>query len=51
LPEQLRTYRLCKLIGCTPSQLEDEPAATLDWLLAIDDIYNRVRSKMIDEEF
>jgi hypothetical protein len=36
-------------MGCTPSQLEREPAATLDWLLAIDDTYTRVKNKQVEE--
>jgi hypothetical protein len=34
---RLRTYRLCKLLHCTPSALLDESAVDLDWLLAIED--------------
>lgn len=37
--EQWRIYRLCKLFGCTPSELDDQPAVLCDWLLAIDDLY------------
>lgn len=35
-----RIYRLCKLLGCTPSQLLEESAVDLDWLLAIEDTEN-----------
>jgi len=30
--------------------LEDESAATLDWLLAIDEVYISVKNKMADGE-
>jgi hypothetical protein len=36
-------------MGCTPSQLENESAATLDWILAIDDTYTRVKNKQIED--
>lgn len=42
--EQYRTWRLCTLLHCRPSELLDEPALTLDWILAVDDIVARVRA-------
>jgi len=38
------------LLHCTPSQLENESAATLDWLLAIDEVYIETKNKMADGE-
>lgn len=35
-----RIYRLCKLMHCKPSDLLDESAVDLDWLLAIEDTEN-----------
>ena len=36
------------MLGCTPSQLDEESAATLDWLLAIDEVFivteNKIRN-------
>jgi hypothetical protein len=37
------------MLHCTPSQLEEESAATLDWLLAIDETVNVTRNKMANE--
>jgi hypothetical protein len=34
------------MLHCTPSQLEEESGATLDWLLAIDETVNVSRNKM-----
>jgi hypothetical protein len=33
LPPEFRTYQLCRLLSCTPLQLEDEPAARLEWFI------------------
>ncbi len=35
-----RIFRLCKLLGCKPSDLLDESAVDLDWMLAIEDAEN-----------
>jgi hypothetical protein len=35
--EEFRTWRLCTLLHCRPSELLDESAEKLDWLLAVDD--------------
>jgi hypothetical protein len=34
------------MLSCTPSQLEEESAATLDWLLAIDEVFIVTENKM-----
>jgi len=38
------------LLHCTPSQLEEESGATLDWILAIDETVNITRSKIQNGE-
>jgi len=48
--EELRTYRLCKLLGCLPSQLEEEPGVMLDWILAIDDTITETKNSMWERE-
>lgn len=43
-----RIFRLCRLLGCRPSELLEESAVTLDWMLAIEDTENaaaQARSK------
>jgi hypothetical protein len=35
--EEYRTWRLCTLLHCRPSDLDDQSAIELDWLLAVDD--------------
>ncbi|PJN22423.1 hypothetical protein [Kitasatospora sp. CB02891] len=42
--EEYRTWRLCTLLHCPPSALDDESALTLDWLLAVDDTVSKLRS-------
>jgi hypothetical protein len=37
VPDEWRTYRLVKLTHRLPSELDEEPAHALDWLLAIDE--------------
>lgn len=39
LPPEHRVYRLAKTFGWTPLEIDEQPAVTLDWLLAIDDAY------------
>lgn len=41
--EELRVWKLCTLLHCRPSQLDDESAVELDWLLAVDDTVNKAR--------
>lgn len=43
--EEYRTWRLCTLLHCTPSALEDESALALDWLIAIDDVVAKVHER------
>jgi hypothetical protein len=46
--EEYRTWRLCTLLHCLPSALDDESAVTLDWLLATDDAVEKAR-KIVEE--
>jgi hypothetical protein len=48
--EEYRTWRLCKLLHCPPSALDDESAVTLDWLLAVDDAVTRAQNNMQERE-
>jgi hypothetical protein len=41
--EEYRTWRLCTLLHCRPSDLEDQSAVELDWLLAVDDAVAQAR--------
>jgi hypothetical protein len=38
------------MLHCTPSQLENESAATLDWLLAIDEVFVETKNKIMNGE-
>jgi hypothetical protein len=38
------------MLHCTPSQLENESAVMLDWLLAIDEIYIETQNKIANGE-
>jgi hypothetical protein len=31
-----RTYRLCRLLRCTPSELDGQPALLCEWFLQFD---------------
>ncbi|MFH8380635.1 hypothetical protein ACH4E7_06795 [Kitasatospora sp. NPDC018058] len=44
--EEYRTWRLCTLLHCLPSQLDDESALTLDWLIAVDDTVAKARATL-----
>lgn len=39
-------WRLCTLLRCRPSELEDESAIGLDWLLAVDDAVSRAKANI-----
>ena len=43
--EEYRTWRLCTLMSCRPSELEEESAIELDWLMAIDDMYKELKAE------
>jgi hypothetical protein len=47
--EEYRTWRLCTLLHCRPSELENESAVTLDWLLAVDDTVAKLRKERQQE--
>ena len=38
------------MLSCTPSQLEEESAAMLDWLLAIDEVFITTENKIRNGE-
>jgi hypothetical protein len=38
------------MLSCTPSQLEEESGATLDWLLAIDEVFITTENKIRNGE-
>jgi len=50
LPEQIRLYKICTLLHCLPTEIEEQPAALIDWILAIDDIHTIVRNKVMSGE-
>ncbi|PJN00791.1 hypothetical protein CG740_23075 [Streptomyces sp. CB01201] len=43
--EEYRTWRLCTMLHCLPSDLEQQSAVDLDWLLAIDNTVAKVRAE------
>jgi len=46
LPPQWREYQLVKLTGRLPSELDEESAHRLDWLLAIDAAVDEVKAEL-----
>jgi hypothetical protein len=49
--EEYRTWRLCTMLRCLPSELENESAVKLDWLLAVDDTVAKLRKEREEESF
>lgn len=45
LPPEHRIYRLAKTFGYTPLEIDEQPAAVLDWLLAIDAAYQAAENE------
>lgn len=45
LPPEHRAYRLAKTFGWTLTEIDEQPAVGLDWLLAIDDAYQKVEGE------
>ena len=43
-PPQWRDYVLAETFGYTPTQIDDQPAARLDWLLACHGISEQVKA-------
>lgn len=43
--DEYRTWRLCTLMRCRPSELDGESAVQLDWLLAIDDAVSQAKAE------
>lgn len=48
--EEFRTWRLCTLLHCRPSDLLEESALDLDWLLAVDDTVAKARANREQKE-
>lgn len=44
-PEQFREYLLADVFGYTPNEIDDQPAARLDWLIACHRTVVAVRSE------
>lgn len=44
--DEYRTWRLCTLLHCRPSELDDESAVELDWILAVDDAVTRAKNNV-----
>lgn len=42
-------YRLCTLLGCTPSQLESEDPVILEKFLVLDSMAQAKRKKMMED--
>jgi hypothetical protein len=42
--EEYRTWRLCTMLHCLPSDLDSQSAVDLDWLLAIDNTVAKMRA-------
>lgn len=49
--EEYRTWRLCTMLHCLPSELENESAAKLDWLIAVDDTVAKLRREKEEEAY
>ena len=43
-PEQFRDYILAKEFGYLPNDIDDQPAARLDWLLASHNVVEKVKA-------
>jgi hypothetical protein len=43
--DEYRTWRLCTILHCRPSELEDESAVELDWILAVDNIVKKFKAE------
>jgi hypothetical protein len=47
--EQYRYFILAERFGWTPAEADEQPAALVDWMLAIAGVVEEVKSEMIDE--
>jgi len=43
--EEFRMWRLCTIMHCRPSELENERAIDLDWLLEIDSVWKQFKAE------
>jgi hypothetical protein len=46
---QYRYFLLAERFGWTPSQVDNEPAVMLDWLLAIGNVVDEVKSEQMNK--
>jgi hypothetical protein len=47
--KQYRYFLLAERFGWTPSQVDNEPAVMLDWLLAIGNVVDEVKSEQMNK--
>jgi hypothetical protein len=47
--DQYRYFLLAERFGWTPSQVDNEPAVMLDWLLAIGNVVDEVKSEQMNK--
>ena len=40
-----REFRLCRLLRCTPTELEDQSAVKLDWFLQFDGMLAEIQDE------
>lgn len=40
-----RTYRLCRLLRCTPTELDDQPSVLMEWFLQFDKLENDMQKE------
>ena len=45
IPEELRDWKLAKTFGWTKSEIDEQPAVWLDWLLRIDGAASEVQAR------
>jgi hypothetical protein len=48
LPPEVRIYEVVRLTGWTLDQIDEAPAQTLDWLLAIERTHRKVEASSND---
>jgi hypothetical protein len=49
--EEFRIWRLVTLMGCKVTDIDDQPATALDWLLAVDDTIAKYRHEKEEEAY
>lgn len=51
LTEATELHQIIRLTGWTPEQIEDQPAALLDALRAVDNVYRKVEAEASSGQF